>query len=354
MKILKLTLLFFLSFKAQAQIVYSESANFFHLADQVALWHRSTTTQFRDYWQERYGFAQADKRWFDGFASIRRKYNPEALTVVSGKDDVSQNIFTEVDLKNDPIVDAFFLSQSIPEALKRLDKIIPKEEIQFFREFFQHYNARFQDFQKDSQHYKSGLNALNLELAQFKFDQHLRRVESYFGLKKDAGQTPSERYRNYLVWWPPLARAELAQVGPYIVIRSHPTAHFDQLGAQVAIEGAVRATLRSLEHEQKLLLAQRFSHSCEVELSSLTPRHLEIPLSLALSRMIFDEEQQKRQFVAAKEWSSDSLVSLMSKLLYPELKRSLFAKEAFAESTLPRAGLLCKELNALSGRDKKP
>jgi hypothetical protein len=352
-----LTILFISTGNARAQIIYSEAANFFHLADQVALWHRTTTTQFRDYWQERYGFSQADKRWFDGFAAIRRKYHPESLTVID-KNQPTQQVFSDVELRVDPLVDAFFSSATIEDALKRLQNIIPSEEIQYLREFFQHYNARLQDFKKDSNAYRSKVNLLNQELTQFRFDQHLRRVETYFGLVKDAGQTPTQRYRSYLVWWPPLSRAELAQIGPYIIIRAHPTAHLEVLGAQVALEGATRSILRGLASEVKFSLAQRFASSCGESLSNLTPRHLEIPLSLALSRMFFDEERQKRQFVATKEWSSDALVSLMSKLLYPELKRSLLSQESFTDETLARAGLLCKELNALSqplsGRDKKP
>lgn len=352
MKNLKIVLLFFVTWKAQAQMIYSESANFFHLADQVALWHESTTTHFRDYWTERYGFSQSDKIWFDGFASIRRKYNPELINKPN-KQDIIQNVLTDVEQKNDPLVDAFFLSTTIPEALKRLEQVLPQQERQFFQDFFQHYDSRLQDFKKDSASYKGRIKELNSQLTQFRFDQHLRKIETYLGLSKDPGQTPSQRYPSYLVWWPPLSRAELSQIGPYIILRSHPSAHFEKMGAEVALEGAVRALLRSLGADQKMALAQRFSASCGLDLAELTPRHIEIPMSLALSRMIFDEEQQKRQFVAVQEWSSDALVSLMTKLLFPELKRSLLLQETFSESALARAGMLCKELNALSGRDKK-
>lgn len=339
-----LFLVFCVGSRAQAKLVYSEAANLFHLADQVSLWHPSSPTTFRDYWQKRFGFTQTDKRWFDGFANLRRKYSPEPITWKKESED--EALFSAPDLKNDPLLEAFFTSAQLPQALDKLKDKLDQSERQYLIDFFRQYEARFQEILKESEQFKARLPALNQELTKFRFDFYLKRVERFFGLEQQVSP-PSERYRSYLVWWPPEARIEVAQTGPYLLVRAHPPSHFQKMSAEVGLEGAVRSILRSLSPEARALIETQFRAQCTWPKTLEAPLVLELPLTLALSRLAFHEGRDERQFVLAQEWSPHPWVSTMAKLLYDELKRGLRTEESFVQNSLSRAGLVCRELSAL-------
>lgn len=337
-----------LSWTASAQhlLVYSQAADKLHIADQVSMWHSSFRTGYRDYWQQRFGYAQVDKRWFDGFATIRRKYSPDGLAGSSSSEGQGNSIlWSRPELATDPLADAFFTSSTIEQALQKLRSILPREEHQYLTDFFHQYEARFKELTQESASFRTRLPELQKELSEFKFDVYLRRVETYLGVESDP-QAGVERYRSYLVWWPPGGRPEVGQLGPYILMRYNPLSHFKSMGVEAVMEGAVRGVVRQLSSARKLELENVFRSRCQTGESLHPAQVIELPLTLALSRMSFEEERKKRQFVLAQEWSGHPWVSLKAKLIYPEVRRVMNGNRALDADSLQIMATMCRELMA--------
>jgi hypothetical protein len=331
---------------AQNLLVYSEAADQLHLSDQISLWHTSFRTTFRDHWQTRFGFSQVDKRWFDGFAAIRRKYHPQMITQASGgQNQQAPSLFSAAEIEGDVVADAFFTSATIDQALAKLRDSISREEHQYLSDFFSQYRARFQEIIGESEAFRRGLPRLQSGMTSFRLDLHLRRVETYLGVEPHPQLGP-EAYRSYLVWWPPQARSEVAQVGSYILLRTHPLSHYENMGPEVVIEAAVRGVFRRLSTERRASLERDFRLACRPPEGILDAQVIELPLTLALSRLYFEEETKRRQFFITKEWSGHPWVSLMAKLIYPEVRRAMTANEPLDTEGLSRMSSMCRELNA--------
>ena len=327
------------TFSLKAEVVYSVAADQFHLLDQVSLWHTQMQTTMRDHWTAKFGFQQADKRWFDGFATIRRKYaNPESH---AGAAD-SKTLFSRPELVRDPLLDIFFQSQTLEQALKKAESLITRDEQTYLNDFFNHYKDRLSEIIKESEHFRTRLKEINDLVKVSRFDQHMKRVDDFLLIEKDPNQII--QHRAYLVWWPAQSRPEFSTVGSYTLMRYHPLSHFPSLKEEHVLQALVRTALRQLSPVQRENLTLLFQPKCQAQESLQGPSLLELPLTLALSKLYFEEERQKKDFVLLQEWSVHPWVTLYTKLIYPEIKRALLNREPFSKSALLRSADACQEL----------
>lgn len=328
-----------MSFSLRSEVVYSVAVDQFHLMDQVSLWHTQMQTTMRDHWTKKFGFQQVDKRWFDGFAMIRRKYTgPDSI--VSSPD--NKTLFSRPELERDPLLDLFFESSTLEQALKKSESLITKEEQVYLNDFFDHYKDRLTEILKESDHFRSRLKEINDLAKSARFDQHLKRIDSFMQIERDPNQVI--HHRAYLVWWPAQSRPEFSTVGPYTLMRYHPLSHFPSLKEDHVLQALVRTALRQLTPAQRENLSQIFQPKCQAQENLQGPSLFELPLTLALSKLFFEEEQQKKDFVLLQEWSVHPWVTLYTKLIYPEVKRALASRETLSKSTLLRSADACQEL----------
>ncbi len=327
------------SFSLKAEVVYSMAADQFHLMDQVSLWHTQMQTTMRDHWTNKFGFQQADKRWFDGFATIRRKYaSPDSLV---GAGD-GKSLFSRPELARDPLLDVFFQSQTLDQALKRAESLVTKDEHVYLNDFFNHYKDRLSEIVKESDHFRSRLKEINDLAKGARFDQHMKRIDDFLQIEKDPNQII--QHRAYLVWWPAQSRPEFSTIGHYTLMRYHPLSHFPSLKEDHVLQALVRTAVRQLSPLQRENLSLLFQPKCQAQESLQGPSLFELPLTLALSKLYYEEEQQKKDFVLLREWSVHPWVTLFTKLIYPEIKRALFSREPLSKSSLLRSADVCQEL----------
>ena len=126
------------------QLTYSPTANKFHLMDHVSESMNDffLIPAYKSLWIETYGLSEQDQNYLKRYQQLRKKYqNLELFTpMVTGKE--SGLFAPHPDEITDVFADAFYTSKTLEEAFRKVALWIKREELQFVRDFFEHFSEK--------------------------------------------------------------------------------------------------------------------------------------------------------------------------------------------------------------------
>lgn len=316
---------------------YSEATDVLELMDHVTRWSKSLTPVYRQAWIEKFPLTLEDKSLFSQYADIRKQFSEKAKS----ENGHEQDIFGAYPVGYDAFSEAFYSSNSVAEAIRKLTKrgLEPAQK-KFLLDFFGRYKKNISEFLKESSHFSVKLLDLNKKWKKGQVDKALKKVIPFVLGKKN-----SRKFKIILrpVWWPKNIPPVVDARGPYIILRYHPLAHTNEWNIRLMATKAVDALMQSQSKNQRSNLTKVFESQCKGR-----DIELQVALQTLFGEMLPESYEKKKSFDLYKNWGSSAFLDVYLKLLFPLMEEELKGRNQFAGRFMTVASDLCRKVNRLS------
>ena len=269
------------------QIYYSEAIDVFEISDNLALGEYKENDYYR-YWVSNLGLDSSEKSLLNKYKKLREKYYPEFLQR-NEVPEIGNSLFTMNSISNtDRYAQAFYSSESVDEALKKLaTNVMSIDEVKFLADFFRTLKPKISTMVKESTMFKGKMTELNRALNADRPKRLLRNAAKFLAV--------SERYPDdlplFFVWWPALSKPQIDIVGNYAIMRFNPIQHTQELNEEVLITRVIQAYMIKQSKNQKDNLSKQFLLNCDPRNFLKAENVLQNPLTVVLGKMSLEEEK---------------------------------------------------------------
>jgi hypothetical protein len=321
---------------------FNRLANNFHILDQISesLPEFYLLPEYKDALKHEF----LDKELLGKYREIRKKHQiaPDALTIAFS----NGNLFAPNPQELiDPILDAFFTSESIDQALSKLVQILTEEEISIISQAFKKYEPIFKRLEMtDTSAMTHNLNLLNANIDNDKIDSHLISIRSFYN-------APPKDFTTVLLLWYPLSTGFTGcAYRDHLIIRTSgkeiPDSDIVKMLVSVIVHEATHHASSYASTEQKLRLSEIFQSKIDIKNLPHFLNAIEEPLVLAL-QMVFLKNSYPEIFERNPDWFNEP----MAIKIFPLVEKYFNAKQVIdAEFIETCAMALAESRQSLSPR----
>ncbi|MCQ8185243.1 hypothetical protein [Parvularcula maris] len=329
---------------------YHAPADLFSLMDQTSLWWPGfNEPEYREAWEERFGWSDEDQRQAEAYADYRRRTYSDPAQGNRKERLAKDGIFTarsSVSRQADPLAEHFLGAQTIEEALSTLETIMGADDAHMLRGFYRHFQPHWRQLLEESKAFAKDAARLDAVLNSPGTPPYLERLAAFYRVDETL------EFNALYVWWPPIDRTSADISGRTFFIRSHPTAHSGESWAEIAMHEAVHYLSAHQPSQQKVALTKRFLDRCPAKL--IRPYDLlEEPLAVAWGNAAFAKYGLGQPLGAADSWYGRPLPSVMGRLLWLHVDELYETDATITDGLIDAAAAHCRELLELRG-DLRP
>ncbi len=328
-------------------VKYSEAANTFVIMDCVSGWWDKTFCQdeggaYQRYWIDRFGLSPEEQALLKKYDALRQQYY-KGLGLP--KDDIGPYkdvLFAKKSgMNEDQIAPAFYGSDNLDQAFKKLEKILAKDDFEFLRNFYSHFKPKYEVLLKDSEPFKTKVEDLNKKIRNKNYSSFFSKISKYYSVDENM---------NYVVlynWYPPLDRDSAFPADKFLVFQQNPKKHIKTKDEDVIFHEIVHTISARQPQKQKEAISNAFLKSCpsvnDKIVGQYRGRILEEPLAVAIGQIEFLKEFFPERLKLDSKLYNNPWISSFAKLVHPIVKDELMKNLNFSEETGKKLGFLCNE-----------
>lgn len=326
--------------KIQISITSSEAANSFEILDNLSQWYPGfNTSVYNDYWKQHKLTNSEDAKFFKQYKALREKYfhDPDQ----SQKDPLKNRngFFSTLGSKQgDPLAYAFYRSSSLESGLKEASQFISREEADFLKSFYLHFQKRLKPLIAETTAFKPMMEELANSFQKPPTQEYLGKLQKFYGISQDL------EYLVVFVWWPPIADTRGDPAGDFLILKQHPIKHQKTFNADIVMHEVAHSLSSRMPFERKQLLTKTFLEICPVQTQLKKLLILEEPLAVAAGQILFTQQVYPDSYKFAVKWYNNSWNSLFGKLISPVVKQYLDHGKKLDQKLIKDCAFLCKEL----------
>jgi hypothetical protein len=267
------------------KLQYNELANNFHILDQIS---KSFPVFFEiPAYQQELNKNFQNTELLDKYRKLRIKYQTIPSVFIEQSKTDSEIIFApSPDEVEDPILDAFFTSSNLDDAINSLSNLLSLDEINLLRTTFQYYSEIFQQINEDNQPgIIHNVKIINEHINQIAIDKHCSDAKAFY-------QSSLKNLKSILLIWCPESAAFSGNAyGNHLIIRTSHKKIDDnivKLLVSVIAHEATHLISANASYKQKQKLSQHFLIRSDISKIPHVFYAIEEPLALAF-QMLFVE-----------------------------------------------------------------
>ncbi len=341
-KIVALFLVLFITISINAKgfdgkIYYSEATDVFTLMDHVSGFRLNALTAYSESWTKKHKITLEEQNLFDEYIKLRTKYYAQKKFENL---DQTKLLFSHIFVPQfDLIADAFYTSQGVGEALKKLQKKLKPTEVVFLQKFYKAFKKKIVVFLKESSLYSQKLKAINKDIKKYKMRGTIKKMVSFLGVPRKLMD-----FRLVFVWWPSSRGPKVTYGHNVVLLHYNPISHTENMNFRQIAKMVMRAVIHRMPFNQKQNLSKRFFQEC-LPKGINSENILERPLMvLAGSVYPYKNSTKKKEFNLYQKWDENPWINSYVKLIYPALEQAIGKKENISVHFIQHAAQSCQEL----------
>ncbi len=302
-------------------LTFNRLANNFHILDQVS--EGMPEFYLLPEYKQVLEHEITDKEVLAKFREVRKKYQTAPLALTTGASNGNLFAPNAAELV-DPIVDAFFTSNDLPQALDKLSAILTVDELSVLEKTFTKYEPVFKRLEMcDGSTIIHNLNLLNATIDAAKVAAHLALARTFYN------SSPAPFKTVMLFWSPQPDMVTGFAYGDHLLIRA-PRSEMSEddilkFTISVIVHEAIHHVSAYASTEQKIRLSAIIAEQVDIKDLPHFLYALEEPLVLAI-QMLFLQNNYPIEFARNRDkWISDPMVANLLSLVkqYFDAKRSI-------------------------------
>ncbi len=325
---------------------YSESADVFVIMDCVSGWWDSSYClddgAYRNVWKDRFGMSVADIETFKKYDQVRQRYYKGLGLPKDPPEPYSDGIFAKrSSITEDQISPAFFSSESLDEALAKLQAVVSADDLIFLKDFYSKYKPKYEQLLKESLPFKKKAKDLSQRLANKKYAEFFSKISAYYSVSEDL------KYEVLFTWYPPIEKDFAFPLDKFLILQKNPIKHIHWEDEDVVFHEIVHTLSVRQPQIQKEQISKILLDGCpigDVFPKGQQTKIIEEPMAVAIGQILF----LKTFFPERLHWDSklynNLWISTFSKNIYPVIEEEFRNKEGFSVKTAKKLAFLCNEL----------
>ena len=308
-------------FKAHANLTvtvsYRETADLFSTMDNMSDWlPGNTIPAYREEWEARFGWTEADQQWVDSYKEYRRR------TILKGQRSPDprsspDGIFASRDqltAASDPLAAHFLHHTTIEAALASLEKAASVSDAEMLRGFYRHFQSEWRLLLADSSALQQRASELHARLKSLAAADFIASIAKFYRSDLDGEFTVLFTRR------PPgdVASAEPI-AGSFILLQSPPTEIDPSYWDTIVFHELVHFISSRQPRAQKQALTARFLARCPAPSSINWGWLAEEPLAVAWGQATYSSKVLRSPLDPKENWYADPWVNLVSRTLAPTI-----------------------------------
>ena len=355
-----LALLFFspCSHSAQVKISahYREAADIFFTMDCVSGWWDGSFCSdgdlFQKVWKERFGLSEEDQNLFKQYDLVRSRYYRGKGAPKEDTGPYSDGLFAKKSgIAEDLLAPSFLSSPTLPEAFKKLETVASPEDLQFLKNFYQHFQPSYQKILAESGAFQKKVQTLNKQLRNPKYQKFFEKISQYYSVNEELS------YEVLFTWFPPVPRDHASPTDRFLVLQQNPVEFLNSDDQDVVFHEIVHTLSARQPQQQKEEISKAFLSLCPIEnkfAKYQKGKILEEPLAVAIGQILFLKEFSPTTLKWDSKLYNNPWISAFGKNIYPLIESEIAQKKRFTESTGRKLGFLCNEMVQAMELLKKP
>ncbi len=295
-------------------VTYREAANVFEILDNLSnWWSGKCEVEYRTYWKERFGITAEDDQRFAAYKQLRKRHYPHP------PDDERESearipLFGPVK-PADLFAEAFYASDTVEDALAKLEVWMPKEDVAALAAFYAAYRPSIEILLAESAPYREMASLLQKRLDDSGARAYASELARWYGVDR------LPPFTVLYVWWPPVDHVTANNRDRFLLLKYNPT--LDREGALRDIDIPVHEVSHYVSghqsEERKRVLAKAFLAGCDFPAHVSPVKILEEPMAV-VHQKLFLKAVDPTRFDLTKPWyGGDPWVSPFAKAIYPSL-----------------------------------
>lgn len=310
---------------------YNESSDVFTILDNLSEWHPNSKREYRIAYQEKFGLKDKDIELFQIYRSFRLRF----AKVNSNE---NSDGFSNYDINLDLISKAFYESETVDEALRKLSKDLKKDDVVFLADFIKHFKPQVSEWVKESQAFKTKVKDLEKTFSKEMVQKTIKDAAKFLGQKK-------VDFEIHLAWWPKNVSPVASFYGNHIVLHFNPIDQLRSLNSSVIVEASVAGLIRNLTENEKNNFSKSYFSACAIKTKFPgfpSDLYLERPLILALGHYYQGSLKEKRAFNIFVKWDRNDFANLLGKDFFLLYTHALRNKVSFGADFSTSMGAACQ------------
>lgn len=345
-----LTILLLMSFQGYAKVnlnvVSREAASIFEIMDNTSNWWEGfCDIEYRQYWEKKYKISKEDEKYFKQYQNLRDKYYSDPDQREKNPLKNRNGLFSTIgSLSPDPYAEAFYSSDSLEEAYKKLENLLSKAELKFVQKFYEYFKEKYKPLVAETKgRYKIVIQNTSKSLIQDKITTYIHKIARFYDVNKKLD------YEIIFVWWPPISSTRANPTGKFLVMKNNPKKHGTGDGSDIAMHELIHSISKLQQLESKKRLTKKFYSKCSFDYKKYKKYYiLEEPLAVILGQMYYQEMFQPKRFKFEAKWYNNKLIDSLSKLYYPVVKKHFVEGKVIDSSLIEKLGKNCAESKLLN------
>lgn len=321
------------------EVVYREPADAFEILDNVSEWWPGyCDSAYRESWADSVGILPSDSTFFTQYARLRSRYFDKSGQENEDPRANRNGLFTDrATLTSDPVAFAFYSSETMEEAFRRLGPVVAPDEVTFLRTFYGHFSDRVARLTATTERtVAASLEQTRRTLGDPAVAPYLDDIVRFFGVDDDVTFTA------LYVWWPDANRVAANPNGPFLLLRVRPYPGEALNNADIVVHEVVHVISAMQPDAQKRSISDAVLKACPNALE-MTRRLgvVEEPIATVLGNMEFRRRFEPARFTWGRQWYGEEWVDLLARLFYPAVMDALASDKTVSGSFTADAATLC-------------
>lgn len=316
--------------KVTLDITTSRAALAIDILDNVSKYNKHCP-EFHKYWKKRYRISFRDTDKFLEYREVREKYfaHPEVNSDIR----TNQNGIFVSSMANDadPILNIFFKSATVNEALNNLKGIVEAEDIELLRTIFDLYKEQLDALISDFESYAPK----SIAAFQSQFDE-INNLETFFSeIQNFYGLNGNIHFTVLINWWPHVRRGKsggACVAGNALVIRINDSRHTlnEETLISIILHELVHAIEMRIPPDRKHALSKVFIDEVNKQDSTYVEIPAKIiyePMAVAIGQMLFMKRFFTKEFkLENDDWYANKWINCFAQPLLSRVE-SYFDEE---------------------------
>lgn len=318
---LLLCLVLFVEARLTLSFKISSAAQAIDILDNISQFNQYNP-EFLHYWKKHFGLSMEDTDNFLRYVAIRKRYCKQALELNDIRKNSSGVFVASKSEYEDPVLNVFFSSKTVAEALNKVANFVSKEDCDTLGFIFEHYKAELASIENRFDTYAmKRVNQLEHDL------QAIPGLRDYWiDLLTFYGFSDSITVPIVVNWWPRTRRgnsgaASMAGEALLLRLNSSKRSLRDKELMGVMVHELVHAIESRIESGRKRFFSDVFIAQAANEypvLTDISPKVLYEPLAVALGQILFMKRFFPNSFeLENDDWYANPWINSFAQELFP-------------------------------------
>lgn len=331
-------------------IRYSEAADLFSLMDNVTSWWEGFTDPvYREEWERRFGWSDADGAWARRYAEYRHR----TFSDPSQGQDIATSphgLFASGETNaqgSDPLAEHFMAQPDISTALSGLTRAVGKDDARMLRGFYAHFRPKWDKVLEESAPLAARAEELEAKIDMARLRPFIALVSRFYQT-----QTGGE-FHIFFTRYPP-GNSSMAEVtaGNTLLLRS-PTEWTLEMGEwdMIVVHELVHYISSNQLAAHKRSLSDRFLARCPIPEGARRNWMIEEPLAVAIGQAAYSMMVLGKPLDRRSNWYAVPWVDLTARTMEASVTRALQSGAVLSDTTLvEEAADRCRDLTAMGAQ----